>query len=214
MLLACYALPMSSCAPVRLDLQGALAGPATGGAVVAKPAVVPSTPPAREYQYIFTANRSSVFGWVCILSFAIPAAAVLYTRKRPTGRPTRVLWPVEPVPLLLVLVVVWSMTFLSRLEVGGYVAYGGVAAFGAGWLGEAFAQIRSTRIPPRRLGLSLCAGVLLTALILACISAAWRPDSLDTDFQVRFGTALAIYFFIIFSLGLDWMARRHGTSRL
>lgn len=213
MLLACYVLPMSSCVPARLDGQGALAGSTTGGAVPTKPAAVPGTPPSREYRYILPGDRSSVFGWVCILSFAIPAAAVLYVHRRPVSRTARILWPVEPAVLLFILVEVWSMTFLSSPEVGTYLAYGGLAAFWVGWLGEAFIRIRSRRISLRSMGLSLCAGVLLTLLIRAFISAALRPDSLEAGVQIGLVTSLAVYFFVIFSLGLDWMARRRRTMR-
>jgi hypothetical protein len=208
MLLACYVLPMSSCTPVRFDTLGAPAGPATEDVVTTKPAVAPKTPPPREYQYILGVDRSRPLGWVSILSFAIPAAAVFYTRKRPAVRAARVLWLVEPLLLAFVLVEVWSMTYLSQPEFGAYVAYGGLAALWAGWLGEAFLRIRSVFVPTRSLRLAGCASVPLAVLTVACMAAALGPDSLDTGVQIGLAVVLAIYVFILTSLGLNWMARR------
>jgi len=77
----------------------------------------------------------------------------------------------------------------------------GVAASGAGWLGEALTRVRSRRMSRRILTISVIA-----ALLLAVLSASYVSRVLgrfDRVTEVALGTSFFIYSFVVLSLGLN-----------
>jgi len=98
-LLACYALPMSSCTPFVFKS-------AETASVPAAPIVEPRPPAAREQYDILTIDPTEPGEWVRVFAFAAPALILLYARKYPSGRATRALWLVEPLFMALVLLIV------------------------------------------------------------------------------------------------------------
>ena len=138
LLAACFALPIKSCTEYR-DETGKWVSVAPGEA----PA--PGVRPVITRNYLLEELRANdPLSWLLVASFIFPAAVVVYARKRPAARLTRVLWFIEPLLLAGVLFSVWYMTFLfNDPDVGSYVAGGGVAIYFLGWVGEAYSKWRS-----------------------------------------------------------------------
>jgi len=140
LLVACFALPMKSCTsyentkgrPVNVGVDG-----------VPTPGVQSVTERYYLWEELSSGEPKS---WLRVAVFLGPAAAVMFTRRRPKSRATKVLWVMEPVLLAGVIYSLWSMTFLFyEPDIGWYVASAGVASYFSGWLGESYERWRQWR---------------------------------------------------------------------
>ena len=133
LLVACFALPMKSCSSYenpegRPVIVGANEAPAPGVRSVTE-----------RYYLWEELSTDDPQSWLRVAVFLGPAAAVMFTRRRPKTRATKVLWVMEPVLLVGVVYSLWSITFpFYTAEIGWYAACAGVASYFAGWLGEAY----------------------------------------------------------------------------
>ena len=131
LLVACFALPMKSCTSAentegRSVVVGADEAPAPGVRYVTE-----------RYYLWEELSAENPKSWLRVAVFVCPAAVVMFTRRRPKTRATKVLWVMEPVLLAGVIYSLWDMTFpFYDADVGLYVASAGVASYFAGWLGE------------------------------------------------------------------------------
>jgi len=136
LLVACFALPMSSCSTL-VDK--------TGKAVTQKPAP-PGARVVKIQLYVFDGVRLANPGsWPTVLAFIWPLALLLHGRLRPTSWITRALWFVEPALLAGSIYAIGTFMFFGQPEAGTYVGRTGVAVYSLGWIGEAFGRWRSRK---------------------------------------------------------------------
>jgi len=138
LLVACFALPMTSCTSYE-DTEGKPVIVFADG--VPAPGVRSVTVRHYLWQELDAHDPES---WLRVAVFLGPAAAVIFARRRPKSRARTALWVMEPVLLAGVVYSLWSMTFLTfyDADVGWYVASAGVATYFVGWLGEAYQRWR------------------------------------------------------------------------
>ncbi len=90
-------------------------------------------------------KKDDPVSWLRVISFIFPAAIVLYTRRRPVARLTRVLWFLEPVLLAWLALCVWTVTFLFQPDIGAYVGSLGISVYFVEWTIEAYRKFRNWR---------------------------------------------------------------------
>ena len=140
MLLACFALPMTSCTTHR-DEAGKL--------VSVKPGepLPPGVRPVTTYSYLVDELTGDPWTWLQVAFFAVPALVVVHAKRRPAARLTRVIWFMEPLLIVGVILSIWLTSFFFRvgLAIGTYVAMAGIAIYSIGWIGEAYGKWRAWR---------------------------------------------------------------------
>jgi len=90
-------------------------------------------------------EKNDPVSWLRVVSFIFPAAIVLYTRRRPAARLTRVLWFLEPVLLAWLVLDGWGSVYMYRPDIGTYVGGLGVAVYFVAWVIEAYRKFRGWR---------------------------------------------------------------------
>jgi hypothetical protein len=136
LLVACLALPMKSCTGYE--------DPAGKPVIVGADGVpAPGARSVTERYYLWDElHAHDPVSWLRVAVFLGPAAAVIFTRRRPNSRAAKALWLMEPVLLAGVVYSLWHMWYMNfpvySTDVGWYVASAGAASYFAGWLGQAY----------------------------------------------------------------------------
>lgn len=140
LLLACFALPMTSCTTHENE---------AGKFVAVKPGepIPPGVHSVTVRHYLLGAGSrvDDPWTWVELAFFIFPAAVVVHARKRPAARLTKIIWFLEPLLIAGVSLSIWLTSFLipRHLEIGTYVALVGVCLYSLGWIVEVYSGLRS-----------------------------------------------------------------------
>lgn len=139
LLLACFALPMTSCTTHENE---------AGKFVTVKPGepLPPGVHVVHRHYYLLDELRvGGAWPWLANAGFVCPAAAVVYSRRHRDTQLSRVVWHLEPILIAWALFGIWYVSFLTvnELEVGTYVAIAGVVLYSLGWAAEAYSKLHN-----------------------------------------------------------------------
>ena len=137
LLLACFALPMSSCTR-HVDKDG------KGVASLADGSYPANTQTIKTHHYLLERVKSSEpLSWLNVAAFIWPTIFLLLARYRAPSRLVSVLWFTEPLLLAGSGFVIFVSTIVDDAEIGYYIGWAGVGIYVFGWVIEAVTKWRT-----------------------------------------------------------------------